>query len=109
MEQLNELEESVLVGIVRCQAIIRGRRVRKLLRCKVVLQHISTIAEVHKLAKQFHQDVLANNVDKGDMEFHRALCHQVRFSQYLFNIDFSLDELCAPCFTNTILQSPARI
>ena len=69
--------DGVRGGVTRLQAVVRGRHVRRLLACHVVQQHIATLAEVKKLATQFHRDILADNIKKGDIDFHRALFHQV--------------------------------
>ncbi|KAF2359143.1 hypothetical protein FHG87_010099 [Trinorchestia longiramus] len=67
---------TVVQGLTKLQAAVRGRHVRQLLRCSAVQQHILTLAEVNKLAAQFHRDILADNVNKGDIDFHRALYQQ---------------------------------
>ncbi|XP_047739831.1 uncharacterized protein LOC108667899 isoform X2 [Hyalella azteca] len=67
---------SAVRGVTLLQAVVRGRHVRRLLRCGAVQQHIATLEEVNKLAAQFHRDILADNINKGDIDFHRALYQQ---------------------------------
>lgn len=59
------------------QAIVRGKRIRTLLKTSEVQGLISTLREVEKLSHQFQQDILTDNVKKADISFHRALFGQV--------------------------------
>jgi len=63
-------------GIIKLQSALRGRNVRLLLRSQTVQHHIQTLSEVGKLASQFHKDIIADNIKKADIDFHRALYHQ---------------------------------
>ncbi|RXG61268.1 hypothetical protein Avbf_18899 [Armadillidium vulgare] len=63
-------------GICKLQAIVKGKRIRKLMRTTQVQQLLSTLKEVAKLAHQFHQDILMDNIHKGDIGFHKALYNE---------------------------------
>lgn len=81
-------------GISKLQAIVKGKRIRKLMRTTQVQQLLSTLKEVAKLAHQFHQDILMDNIHKGDIGFHKALYNEVGILFSCYVIDFNLKQLC---------------
>lgn len=64
-------------GITLLQACIRRYMTQRLLRTKFIQEQLATLAEIAKLAKQFHRDILTDNIHKGDVDFHKALYNQV--------------------------------
>ncbi|XP_071522512.1 uncharacterized protein [Panulirus ornatus] len=63
-------------GITRLQACIRRYMTQRLLRTKFIQEQLATLAEIAKLAQQFHRDILTDNIHKGDVDFHKALYNQ---------------------------------
>ncbi|XP_042233387.1 serine-rich adhesin for platelets-like isoform X1 [Homarus americanus] len=63
-------------GIVLLQACVRRYMTQRLLRTKFVQEQLATLAEIAKLAQQFHCDILTDNIHKGDVDFHKALYNQ---------------------------------
>ena len=64
-------------GLCRIQACIRGQIIRRLIATRFIQDQLAILAEVEKLASQFHRDILTDNIRKGDVSFHRALYLQV--------------------------------
>ncbi|KAK8730877.1 hypothetical protein OTU49_007673 [Cherax quadricarinatus] len=63
-------------GITRLQACVRRYMTQRLLRTKFVQEQLATLAEIAKLAQQFHRDILTDNIHRGDVDFHKALYNQ---------------------------------
>ncbi|KAK8373599.1 hypothetical protein O3P69_015560, partial [Scylla paramamosain] len=65
-----------LKGLVRLQACVRRWLTARLLRTRLVQEQVATLAEIAKLARQFHRDIVADNLHRGDVELHKALYKQ---------------------------------
>ncbi|XP_045107461.1 uncharacterized protein LOC123502291 isoform X3 [Portunus trituberculatus] len=65
-----------LKGLVRLQASVRRWLTARLLRTRLVQEQVATLAEIAKLARQFHRDIVADNLHRGDVELHKALYKQ---------------------------------
>ncbi|XP_068235388.1 mucin-4-like isoform X2 [Palaemon carinicauda] len=68
-------------GIIRLQACVRRFLTRRLLRTKFVQEQLATLSEIAKLAQQFHRDILTDNIQKGDVDFHKTLYNQERLAR----------------------------
>ncbi|XP_042879753.1 uncharacterized protein LOC122258099 isoform X2 [Penaeus japonicus] len=64
-------------GITLLQACVRRFLIQRLFRTKFVQEQLAILAEIAKLAQQFHRDILTDNIHKGDVDFHKALYNQV--------------------------------
>ncbi|XP_063605034.1 uncharacterized protein LOC134780316 [Penaeus indicus] len=63
-------------GITLLQACVRRFLTQRLFRTKFVQEQLAILAEIAKLAQQFHRDILTDNIHKGDVDFHKALYNQ---------------------------------
>ncbi|XP_066973012.1 myb-like protein X isoform X1 [Macrobrachium rosenbergii] len=68
-------------GITRLQACVRRYLTQRLLRTKFVQEQLATLSEIAKLAQQFHRDILTDNIQKGDVDFHKTLYNQERLAR----------------------------
>ncbi|KAK7060097.1 hypothetical protein SK128_028148, partial [Halocaridina rubra] len=68
-------------GITKLQANVRRFLTQRLLRTKFVQEQLSTLSEIAKLAQQFHRDILTDNIQKGDVDFHKTLYNQERIAR----------------------------
>ncbi|XP_064096788.1 uncharacterized protein LOC135208489 isoform X1 [Macrobrachium nipponense] len=68
-------------GITRLQACVRRYLTQRLLRTKFVQEQLATLSEIAKLAQQFHRDILTDNIQKGDVDFHKTLYNQERIAR----------------------------
>lgn len=67
-------------GITLLQACVRRFLTQRLFRTKFVQEQLAILAEIAKLAQQFHRDILTDNIHKGDVDFHKALYNQVIYA-----------------------------
>lgn len=63
-------------GLVRLQACIRRQLTQRLLHTRLVQEQVATLAEIAKLARQFHRDIVSDNLRRGDIQLHKALYKQ---------------------------------